>query len=855
MRTQYRAVGPAHKGPRWQEGLIGVAGVLIVSVVAALCYRNILFVPHAKSLYPWASDTLGHVLKAEYLQQGVAEGHLYPDFFPNWYVGIQMLRYYPPLPYYLTIGLAAITKNTVTAANWFIALCALGGGLAWLPYRRWIGWLPAMAGGALYVSLPDNVRVALAEGNLPRVLATALLPLTVYWLLRSLEKEGTRWHRLALSLCFAATVLSHAMMAAIYAACCGLLALLCWAWRMTTMRRVILAVASVAIGVALAGWWLLPSLTGGITELDQQAMTEALAVFPLTTYLNPALRAGDPEIVYPGAAVLLAAALLLFVRRDRDGRTVALTLTGLFGVLISTPVFNTVFNALPLSNLFWPLRFLGVASFALLLAVLWRFQVWMRVPEGSTSPLSRWVPTVLTFASLGLLAADGALSLHLIHLRPANQDLLAVAEQLSVLPGWREATLDYSKLGSAASFLFTAQSGREQLYGWAYQGARTARNVAAINEGLQRGYTSYIVDRLALLGADDLVLLHGHEIDPELPAALETAGFAPRYDGRSVTLYHRDGAPRAYRATWPALGIGRGAQNLAYLFPQLVVGTRSQVDDYALEELIAYDTILFSGFVWEDRAKAEYLVQQVARAGVRIVVDLTGVPNDPLARQPYFLGVWGETITLAPGRIQIRGDQEQQYTLGSFSVQYGLWQTHTPQGMDVEVLYHDYLGAKSAVLGYNEYKPGRVWFVGLNLPYHAALTLDPVVVELMADLLQLPAREPNEYQVVPLAGYVASQAGYAFSYAMEAADTLVVPVAHHEGTQVLVDGEPVRVHSIERLVAFDAPAGQHAVAIQVRQTPIYSWGQVASGLALLGTVGLLTIREERHSHSEVGNDE
>lgn len=824
--------------------LTRTACALLIGLIALALYRDILFKPLQPPLYPWASDTLGHAIKAEYLQAEMAQGHLYPDLFPGWYIGVQMLRYYPPLPYYLLVTLTAVAGNPdeigfrIVAVNVFIVLCALIGGLAWLPYRRWIGLPAATVGGILYLFLPDNVRVALAEGNLPRTLATALLPLAIYCLLRVLEGGSPRWVHAALSLCFALIVLCHAMMAAIYAACSALLALLCWVWRATTLRRAALSIASIILGVLLSGWWLLPSLTGGITELDASAMTEALAVFPLTTYLNPTLRAGDPEIVYPGAALLLAAMALLFVRRARDRRTVALTLTGLFGVLISTPGFNQAFNALPLSNLFWPLRFLGVASFALLLAVLWRAEAWrLKSPVG-------------TALVLGLLAADGLLSLRLIHLRPANPDVLAVAERLPALPGWREATLDHSKLGSAASYFFTALGKREQLYGWAYQGARTARNVAAINEGLQRPYTAYVLDRLTLLGADDLVLLRDPEIDPALPSALEGAGYRAEYRGQTLTLYHRDGMPRAYRARWPALGIGRGAQNLAYLFPQLIVGTREGLDDYTIDEITAYRTVFLSGFHWKNRERAEALARQAAEAGVRVVVDLTGIPADPLAREPYFMGVWGEAITLASGTIQIEGEQER-YSLRSFSVQYGLWQTYTPQGLDVQVLYHNYLGAKSAVLGYNVYEPGQVWFVGLNLPYHAALTQDPAVIALLADLLQLTAGEPNRYQAVPLADYTPSQAGYGFEYTLETADMLLVPVACHEGTEVRVDGQRVRAFSLENLAAFEAPGGTHRVSIRVRQTAIYTWGRVVSGLALLGLIGLMWVAVAR---SEVRQD-
>jgi len=799
--------------------------VALITVATLVCYRGILFVPSDVQLYPWASDTLGHVMKTEFILEQIQAGQPIPTLFPEWYMGLQILRYYPPLPYLLLVGLSAIIGSSVVAANWFIAFCALAGGLTWLLYERWVGWLPATAGGILYLFLPDNVRVALAEGNLPRVLAAALLPLTVYFLLRALEDGGTRWHRGGLAICFACVTLSHAMAAAIFGVCCVMLGLIVWVGRVTTLRQVALAAVSIFLGLMLAGWWLLPSLTGGITELNSEAMTAAQHVFSLRTYLNPSLRLGNPEIVYPGMALLLIAAVLLLVPRGRTGWTVGLTVVGLSGILISTSGFNTLFNALPLHHLLWPIRFLGFAGFALLLAIVWRAR--------NAGPRYT-LPALLVF---GLLVADGAGSLHLVHARPARDDVLESAERLPTLPGWREATLDYGRLGSAPAYFFTSTGRREQLYGWAYQGARTAVNVASLNEAMQQDFMSYLIDRLMLYGVDDLVVLRLGNQSHELSPALTQAGFISEYSGPDVTLYHRDGGPRAYKANWRVLGIGRGAQNISYLFPQVIQGTQRQVDAYSLEELRAYDTLVLSGFQWHDRQKAEQLVCDAADAGVQVVVDLTGIPPDPLAREPRFLGVWGEYISLPSESIVLEG-VERSYQLEPFSSDFPFWQTHTPQGLDQATLYYDYLEERSPVVGCKECDNGRVWFIGFNLPYHMALTRDPAVISILSEFLGVAGGEPQDYTPVPLLNYSPSHAGYSFSYALEESDPLLVPVAHHEGTVVEVDGYPVHVTSFENLVAFDAPAGEHSVTIGVTATPIYTFGKLATLFGILGVLGL-----------------
>jgi uncharacterized membrane protein len=803
---------------------VGLSLSLII-LTPFILYRGILNSQAGITLYPWGSDTLGHELKVGYLQQNIARGVLYPNLLPQWYLGQQMMRYYPPLPYYLIAGLSCIVGNAVAGANLFIVLCAVAGGLAWLTYRRWLGWLPALAGGILFTYLPDNVRVALSEGNLPRVLATAILPFALYFLLRSLEADARFRHRLALILCFAAIVLCHAMMAAIYAVCFMGIGFFLWLGRSVPLRRFILATACLVLGMLLSGWWLIPSLKGGITALDSTAMTEALAVFSIPHYLNPTVRVGQPETSYIGAALLLFSLFGLFFRVARNSYTITLTLTGLAGVLITTPGFNQVFNSLPLHGLLWPLRFLGIASLLLLLALLWSLSLW---PKRLAIGASVFVI---------LVAADGAGSLSLIHLGPLRPDISGVALRLASSPGWREATLDFSRLGSSPSMFFTSIGEREQVFGWAYQGASTARTASALNEAAQYGFSSYLRDRLDLLGVDDVVLLRDLPMVSRVANGLIQSGFHAVYRGADVDLYHRDGSPRAVVAHWPALGIGFGAQNLAYLFPEIILGTSTRVDDYTLAELSHYQTIVLSGFQWRHQASAETLIKQAAEHGINVVVDLTGSPPDPSARIPHFMGIWGEQIILGADPLQTQNGS-QQGIFQPFSDGTDLWHTFILQGLQNEIWSSNFLGQHVVVAGYNQLGAGRVWFIGLNLPFHAFLTQDPLAIQILKEVIHPTSFNPRTYQVVPLQDYRATQNGYHFEYSLDTPERLLLPLASLDGLFLQVDGRLVSCQSLENMIVFDAPAGQHEVSIAFEQTWIYSLGWLASGLALIGVFSI-----------------
>lgn len=811
-------------------GMEVVGGGVLIGIFTLVVYRQILVLGGDAFLFPWGSDTLGHALKVEYLIQELAKSQLYPDLLPAWYMGLQMMRYHPPLPYYLLAVITLGLGNSITAANLFIGFCAWAGGASWLLFRRWLGWGPALVGGLLFVFLPDNVRVALAEGNLPRVLATALLPATFYFLLASLEPEAKRRHHLGLAVGFLAITLSHVMMAAIYAVCMGSWVLAVWAWRKISFRTALLAIIWMAVGLALAGWWLLPSLTGGgITSLSAESLSEAQAVIPLGHYFSPGVRTGNPETIYVGMALILAAFGAFLPRIQKNGYASALAVIGILGILITVPGFNALFKALPLQNLLWPLRFLGVASFMLLLSVIWYLNVW-----ASKTPL---LAGVVVF----LLGVDAWGSVPLIHLRPARPDLVKIAEQLSQMAGWRQATLDESRLGSAASYMFSAIGGREQVFGWAYQGARTASLVSSLNETLTAHHEAYLLDRLNLLGVDDVVLLNSLPAAGSISENLVAAGYQPSYEGEAA-LYHREGVPRASLAVWGGLGIGSSARNVAYLFPQLMVGTSDVLDDYPLAQLTRYQTVFLSRFAWNDQEAAEKLIIQAANAGVRVVVDLTGVQEDILARIPRFLDIWGEPIILGQTPISVSGG-EQSVQLMPFQLGEELWYTHTPQGLDVEYLTYDYLGETAVLAGFNQYEQGNIWFVGGNLPYHAALTRDPVAIQILAGLLQLPSDTPSVYSTIPLENYQADSRGYRFTYELTRPETFLVPIAYHAGLRVKIDGVPIETESVETLLEFDAPAGSHEVEVAIRPTNIYLAGWITTGLAVLALVGLLSSGE------------
>lgn len=808
-----------------------LAGAVVILLAGLFIYQHLLFPVDPDRIHPWGSDTWGHLVKAVYLQEQIAQGVVYPDLFPGWYNGIQMLRYHAPLPYYLLVGLSKLTPNIWWAGNLFLALSSLAGGLSFLLYRRWLGLLPAIGAGALFLAIPDNLRIAFAEGNLPRVLATALLPITFYFFLKLTVFEGKRWHFAAVVACVGLVVLSHAMMAAIFIVGCGLFAVMSGLVRAASFKSASRGILALITGAFLSGWWLLPSLTGGITEIDQQAASDALAKFPLSVSLNPFLRGENQEIYYLGISLVIGLALTAAFWKRLEPWQKALALTAAITLLISSTIISPVFNALPFHQLFWPVRFLSFAGFVTLLLLMGVAATFWRIPPSQHINVYR----LGVLALLGLLVIDFLPSLQLVRGREQPSALVQFSHRLNQLDGWRVAAADLSRLGSAPSYLFAYPGEREQVFGWAFQGSVTAPLLARLNQAMVDSFDAYAVDRLSILGADDVVVLGQPDIPSSFAATLINNGFQLDRKAGELALYHRDGAPRAYSVPREILGIGRGAQNLALLFPEVMVGQSEYLDEYDQDFLNQFNQLFLAGFKWRDLAQAEERVRSfLEQGGERVVVDLTGVPNQILSRQPKFLNVYGEQV-LAVEQVNLV-DAGKIDSLEPFATDGKPWVTHDPQGVDEVLVRFTYPVANGTALGVKRVGEHQVHFVGLNLVFHALLTRDPAAVAFLERVFGLTSGQIPTRQIIPLIDYQAHQWGYQFNYQLDEETPALIPVAHHAGTRVYIDGQAVRSQGIDQLTYMVLPQGNHRVEIRSETIPIYHFGKLLTGIALAVTL-------------------
>ncbi len=812
------------------------AAALIINLVAFLAYYPAIMSPFGFH-YPWGSDAWGHLFKAEFLYEQILKGNYFPQFTEYWYNGVQPFRYWAPLPYYFLALLRSFSADIFMAGNYFIFGCALGGGLAWLFFANRLGLLAATLGGVIWSVWLDNVRIAFSEGNLPRVLAAALLPLLFAFFLKIME-EGRSFPSVVIFVALLhGVILAHAMFGAIFAISLGLFAFFLWFLGGCGLSGFLRGLLAIVLGVLSSGWWLLPALVGGITGINAGAVKAYVAenLIPAAIALDPFYRFANREAFYWGISIIFALTFIALNWRAKPPWAKSLALCGLILIAFTFPSLRFLYVLFPLSHLLWPYYFSGFAAFSIIASSLafypapkWAFP--LRFSFTKAGP----VIVVIILATAFLLDSFFSVRLLAHTSTRAPNKLIASAELLQAAPGWRVATIDLSKLGSAPSYLLAEQAGREQVFGWAWQGAATSPNIMLINTGLQFQYYPFLFRSCVLLGATDLLVKDDVIKNPQTFALeAEKAGYSHivTIDGVSIWRAAME-TPYLVEVRDEFLAIGEHAPTVALLFPRVEMGVSTYLDSYDLERLKKYSGIILYGAKWSSKTKAEQAILDYAASGGEVFVELTGMREDVLAKQPEFLGVYGEPVALR-GQLELVGREGEAYLLEPFFLgDTGIWQAWVLQGLEEVELEFTYFGMSAPVYGSRLVEGRKIYFLGGNLPYHAFLTKDALALELLQDIFAVRAGYAP-VSLIPLRDYQASEGGYVMSCSVENEVDVVVPVAALEGTKVKLNGRLWPYEVYENLLRLKIPAGDHEIIIYLERPPIYRWGAALSLLSLL----------------------
>ena len=308
------------------------------------------------------TDTYGHLFKINFLYNSIKDGNFYPIYTPYWYNSIELFRYWPPLSYYVVAFLQFITNGDVIWAFYlFVGVTYVINMCGWYLFGVSENRLGvAFVVGNLFYFCPDNIRILMAEGNIPRIFIGVLVPYAFYFVWRILEYR--EYQKLIwLSVITVLITFTHFMIAAMLGISIFLFSVLYGIshkiWREVAYITIDLGLAYIMAGIAL-----LPGITGGgLTSQSSEASIATVSVWAQEAIksLNPFFRFGlSRSSFYFGIVIFIVCCIGLFLANSKTGPGFWTTIL-IF--VCTTEAVSEIIKLIPLSQVLWMQRFVPMA--------------------------------------------------------------------------------------------------------------------------------------------------------------------------------------------------------------------------------------------------------------------------------------------------------------------------------------------------------------------------------------------------------------------------------------------------------------------------------------------------------------
>jgi len=705
---------------------------MILSLILLLCAGAFyVFFLKYKGIQPSGNDIWGHLFKSEVMYENIKKGNWYPLYESSWYNGIQLYRYWAPLPYYLmSLLLFFAGGDLVWAYYLFAGVSLFFGGIPFILMGKrgekpWMGLSFAL----LWFFMPENFRVYFCEGNLPRMLTGILIPYLIYYLWIYI-REGRKRVLIGVMLTMSMITLSHVMIAAMMGVGAFLFLLFDY-HKNRGIQRSVRVLGSMICGIMLTGIWLIPALSGGMVSMNPEAGSAVMAslMYDLSVSLNPMNRiSGITDTFYYGIAVvfLSVAGILLSENKKKAGFVLSLVILAL-----TTPALLPILKKMPLNQLFWMMRFATIVYGFFFLSML----EWKTLKKRYAA-----------FAVLILLADVVPSLMFDRYLTEASHNAVINTDAVKEHTVQRAAIMDLSSLGSYPSYeLCRGSDPVDYTYGWAWQGAATSENIVMLNTALEKEAYVYLFDRCLEMGNDTVLVFKQYvgkngKTYEDLLAGADASGYRQVEETDVAYLFKKD-TPDSFGVVtgYQGLALGSYANTMTLYFPAFTEGSSDYIDDYTIEELSQYETVFLSGFSYHHKDAAEKLLREVSDRGVRVVIDMTHVPADETTKQQTFLDVTSMMLTIEK-HFPLLYYNDREILAKDFSEENTLWNTGYLTGNMKITGTFSYEGEKLVFAG-KDLVHENICYLGLNLMYHVTETGDEAVTELMTELLGIPKEQ------------------------------------------------------------------------------------------------------------------
>lgn len=702
----------------------------------------------ASGLFPLGLDIHGHLFKTDLMFHEILKGNFYPLYTQYWYNGLQPFRYWPPMTYYFMAFLQFLTGGDVMNAYLaFIWSSFTVGGIGWVLWGRKLG-RPVLGAffGLVWFIFPDNLRVFFGEGNLPRMFITMLLPILFYFLWQFVCYRRKKMI-IPLIIMMFIVILGHLMISAMVGVGTAIF-LLIYSIANKRYRESIEALTGMLLAFAVAGIWVYPSLVGGMAAMASDGTSALMASLSarLSVSLNPFIRLyGGVTELYLGLSIAIIALLGIFLsnRKSISGFTTLIII-----ILGTTTALTPLIQLLPLSQLFWVRRFVPIAYAFFVISVF----EWRKLKK----PILVFMCAVIlidAIPSFNLQQYDAKMNVPATVSDIPNSMDTYLLSQAKTITKQRVSLMDLSILGPMPSYAFGTLTPKTQyVFGWAWQGAATASNISSVNESLEKENYLYMFDRNLELGADSVIVdkqqLTGDADRAALIAAAGRVGYTVSGETDRILLFsYPVDSTFGVITRYSGLAIGTTAALIPGILPSFHPGDKKNIDEYTAKELEQYDMVYLSGFFYNDKNAAEKIVREIATAGVKVYIDMSRIPADPLTNRMTFLDVSAQPITFLGSFPELITDNTPTKAK-NFAEGYEKWNTVYLTGLTNVGGYSWFNDTKLNFVGTGD--TNNITFLGFNMLFHAYTANDAKVKAVFNTIMELDEDTLPKRSIVPI---------------------------------------------------------------------------------------------------------
>ncbi|MFC1656446.1 6-pyruvoyl-tetrahydropterin synthase-related protein [Patescibacteria group bacterium] len=842
-----------------------ILGILVVCITIFYLFAPNFF---AEGMMH-GGDEAAHMFIPRYVLEYYQEHGQMPVINPYWYNGVETLHHAPSLVYIPIAIVYNFVKNIYLTNRIFTLLLLLFAGMSmfFLLYKK-TNIRSAIIGGILYPFTPAIFH--LSRTSVTRVMPFILLPIAIYFSDEILKKDFRFRNFLFLVLILAAMILSHPITGV-----SSIFFLSCYAFtRLVIDRKIQLTklwtwLLGFFIACGLTAWFAIPFLlepTGYSYAVERLPDSIASIQFSRILFLSG------------GISLLILSVISFWRTRTLENRALFISL--LIALFFASPLSAPIYTLLPWGYPFAAFTWICIIS----LYFATTFFEFPKLNKKIAIPIAFLaIPLVIT---VGLISYNQNTSIFRIWAEPYDKSFPALDQAFDKFDN--AGRVFYVKPASKLDWVIPAIHKKYNSEGHYFSIARLNKEIAWINDAFNNGYYKYMLNKMKLFNNRYFVYTmyaetffnNNPELKPAFDQAFKDAEFEKYFSEPAdpVRAVYYQNKPSQYFIPLEekTLVIGSHAYDYAAFQPNSYITGSVYLDDYDLEFLKNFDNLVLYGFGYHDKVKAEKLIQDYAKSGGNVTIDMLGIKNSKLESDPTFLNVQSvmsktnssmqlelaENVEagILPGILEIPSikDFGSDQIRKAESVPLNEWRFPEYSNLDGSILrWGNRINTDNglySLIGYKNIDGHKIWFIGGNLFYHAYLTNDPVEQDFLKALTTRnghteTVKELNVKNEIEITSQdLDPEAGkMEFSYRAQEDTPLLVSYAISPHWKAYINGEPIKIYNLDSMMALNLPAGQNYVKLIYKNLPNHNFAKGVSftTIILLGGIFIFNLRKRR----------